>query len=279
MITLSIRCGELAPFSFAVPPEFTVQQLRQALASGSPLSRSPGVASCRLITSGRLLSDASARLSSLGLLDGSAVHVVLGSSASAAPAAPGGAAPPGLAPPASLAALLGGGGLPPPPPPPPEGAPGPKGFNRLALVGLDEEGISLIRSLFLPEVLRDVAPLLPRGAGETEAARVLRMEDFWMGAQGDDSDFAVNLAPMLADAGGGAGSMAALRTALGLPQSAPAAPQGLPPWIFHPTVFVPHTHTHTRARARALARSHPHPHTPLFLSFFSLSFFLRWRCH
>jgi len=225
MLSLSIRCGEAPPFSLSVPADFTVHQLRHALATSGPLSRSPGVSSCRLIYSGRLLAEPALRLSALGLEDGSVLHVVLGSSASSAPA-PGGAGAPAAPP--SFAALL-------PPAPPASDA---QGFDRLTLVGLQEDDIAVIRALFLPEVLRDVGPLLPRGGGETEAARVLRMEDFWMGAQGDDSDFAANLAPMLAGAGGGAGGMAGLRAALGLPAVGPAAPQQLPPWIFHPAVCV-----------------------------------------
>ena len=252
-LSLSIRCGELPPFTVEVPPDATVAAVKYALSLHPPLSSHPGVHAARLIYGGRLL-DPAQRCADLGMVDGSAVHVVLG------PAAASAAAPaPAPLPPLPFGAPFappGAGGDPPP------GAP--RGFGRLALVGLDEDNIAVLRALFLPEVLRDVAPLLPRAPGETEASRVLRLEDAWLSAQGDDSDLAANLAPLLGARGGG---MAGLRAALGL-----AAPQGgggggagavrLPPWIFHPSVCVGRA-VHAWLLLSACKERPPPPHSSL----------------
>lgn len=73
----------------------------------------------------------------------------------------------------------------------------PMGFDRLGALGLDSTQIALFRSQFLPDVQADLGSTIPLEEGETEAHRLLRMEDAWMRVQGSNSDFAANIRPIL----------------------------------------------------------------------------------
>jgi DUF2407 C-terminal domain len=73
------------------------------------------------------------------------------------------------------------------------------GFDRLRVLGLDSSQIEVIRAQFLPQVEADMGPRPDMAVqeGETEAHRLLRMEDAWMREQGPWSDFSMNLRPTL----------------------------------------------------------------------------------
>ena len=79
----------------------------------------------------------------------------------------------------------------------PHRAPAAMGFDRLDAVGLDATSIAVLRLQFLPEVQREMGPEIERAEGESEAHRLLRMEDAWMRAQGPFSDFAMNVRPLV----------------------------------------------------------------------------------
>jgi hypothetical protein len=70
------------------------------------------------------------------------------------------------------------------------------GFDRLQGLGLTAEDISVIRSTYLPDVQREMAGV-ELEEGESEAHRLLRMEDEWMRRQDAFSEFAMNLRPVL----------------------------------------------------------------------------------
>jgi hypothetical protein len=76
-----------------------------------------------------------------------------------------------------------------------------RGFDRLRMLGLDDEDVTVLRAMYLPEALERMAPLLPRGVGEPHSAYVQRLEEAWMLQQGEDSEFIANLRPRLAARG------------------------------------------------------------------------------
>lgn len=71
------------------------------------------------------------------------------------------------------------------------------GFDRLRILGLDDDQITLLRAEFLPSVREEMMPRMPLEPGETEAHRLLRMEDAWMRAQGPWSAFSANIRPAM----------------------------------------------------------------------------------
>jgi len=173
--TLNVQCAEHA-FVLSLPPHATVGALRACIAAAEPLRGVAGARDARLIFAGRLLADASATLAAAGLADGAHVQVALGvrpgsgvgaGAAAAAAAAAWGGAGGGTG--AGTGGVVGGAAA---------AAPlaAARGFDRLALLGLDADGIALMRAQFLAEVIAaDLAQ--PRHLpGETEAERLLRNE-------------------------------------------------------------------------------------------------------
>ncbi len=79
-----------------------------------------------------------------------------------------------------------------------------RGFDRLMALGLDSDDVAVLRQQFEPEVIREFGSL-PRLPGETETARLFRMEEAWLRSQGDDSPLALNLRPLLLQRTGGGG--------------------------------------------------------------------------
>lgn len=71
------------------------------------------------------------------------------------------------------------------------------GFDRLRLIGLETEAISILRSQFLNEVTSHTLPSVTRLPDETEAHRLLRAEEIWMRSQPENSEFAANIRPVL----------------------------------------------------------------------------------
>jgi hypothetical protein len=183
----------------------TVGALRAAVvsaASAPPTPPTPPGASlaARLIFAGRILLDDGAKLGDVGLTDGAFVHVSLTTSGRGAPppiSAASAAAAAAAAGPFGGAAAFGvaadGGPAPVSPPVAAER----RGFDRLAALGLADEEIAVLRTQFLPEVTRDFAALPRTSPDEPEASRLLRMEEAWLLSQRDDSDFALNLRPLL----------------------------------------------------------------------------------
>lgn len=190
-------------FPFVISATATVRDLKNELVASGELQQTStsetGSArtrvhvlpfNIRLIAAGRVLADDSAKLTDLGLVDGSFVHVALRDlhrAASAQNVAAGAAGRSSSG--ADVEQPIDGQAGP--------GRPHPfGGFDRLRLIGLSEEEVSVLRAQFLPEVQRLMPnyPLLPY---ETEARRLQRCEEIWMRQQGDDSDFAMNLRPLM----------------------------------------------------------------------------------
>ena len=71
------------------------------------------------------------------------------------------------------------------------------GFDRLQLIGLDTDDIAVLRSQFLSNVTRETLPQVQRLPDETEAHRLLRAEELWMRSQPEHSEFAANIRPVL----------------------------------------------------------------------------------
>jgi len=143
--------GERAfPVTLADGARAPVAALRAAIAAADATRGLAGVRDARLIAAGHLLADDRVGIEAAGLADGAVVHAVL----SARPGAGG---------------VGGGGGA-------ADAPDAPRGFDRLAALGLDADGIALMRSQFLRDVIAaDLAE--PRNVdGETEAARLLRNE-------------------------------------------------------------------------------------------------------
>ena len=226
----------------------TVAALRAAIASSEELRGLEGLSTARLVVGGRLLADSSAQLASAGVVDGAHVLVALSGGGGGGG---GGGLVAGTAAPAIPALQA-------------DAVRAFRGFDRLRALGLDADGVALLRSQFLAEVIEaDLAR--PRNLpGETEAERLLRNEvrfygerqracgrpssrtavalkwwrarvnyplshalchpyshyqDAWIVTQGDDSDFALNLRPLVANAGGNfAGALGGVRGGeLGIP--------------------------------------------------------------
>jgi hypothetical protein len=207
----------------ALPPSSSLLELYSAaLAALAPLPAAPpraALLSLRLLYGGRVLPAApSQTLHDARIVDGAALHALFpGAGAGAERAATAAAA-------AAASDDDGGdagGGL------GAGGAARAQGFDRLSALGLDAAQVSMFRAQFLPDVLATAEAEAPAGPGESEAARLLRLEDAWMRAQGPHSDFAVNIRPLLLSAS--AARMAALMRANGgaaplLPLAAPLQP-------------------------------------------------------
>jgi len=131
-------------------PSLTLFQFRGLISTQLSTESAIRVPSARIIYSGRVLSNDSSTLFSLNIQPESTLHLVFASG----PGGSGGNAPPEHE-------IHGD---------------SPRGFDRLLSLGLDSEGISVLRSLFLSDVLSQMGPILPRMPNESEAARVLRME-------------------------------------------------------------------------------------------------------
>jgi hypothetical protein len=197
----------------------TVGDLRRAIVASRELGALTRGRRLRLIAGGRLLADDAAPLEAAGVRDGACGHCAVGGELPPAGASAGGAAaaPAGstasaafssssTAAAASSAAAAAA-----------EEAEPTAGFDRLRVIGLAADEVAVLRILFFPEV-RPLLSSLPGLPGESEAARILRAEELWMRSQPDDSEFALNLRPLLvarrslwpqAAAGAGAGAGAA----------------------------------------------------------------------
>lgn len=222
-----------------LPTSATVAALKDAVRRSPELAGVVHGKAIRLIAMGRILSDDAAPLAAYRLAPGAVVHMVLTDAAppaAAGAAVPRSAAattaaiaaatgPRGhlgsvamapSAPPATAPADDERAGTPRAPLPAAGGehAPGVvalpdgtllrppgslRGFERLALLGLGADEISMMRGLYMREVEAAFPPaVLPPAPGEPEALRMLRAEDAWMATQHPlTSEFAVNLRPLV----------------------------------------------------------------------------------
>jgi hypothetical protein len=189
-IGLNLIVGDPISRSIPVilPSTSTVADIRRVLLSNAPQIRGRRI---RLIAAGRLLNDDRATFSSLNFVDGIHIHVAISE------ATPLGAGP------SNSNGNNSGASSSTPTAPPPEAVPT-SGFDRLRLIGLAGEEVEVLRQMFFPEVrpLLNSLPLLPN---ETEAARILRAEEIWMRSQPENSEFALNLRPILLTRRGSAG--------------------------------------------------------------------------
>lgn len=198
-----------------LPPSTTLRELYAAAVTALGAAGAPTTPGLRLLYGGRVLPAAGAQtLCDARLFDGVALHALIpveevSGEAAASPSTAGATTVPSGS--GDVAAQRVDVGV------------AVQGFDRLAALGLDAAQIGLFRNQFLPDVVADVGPMMPREAGETEAHRVLRMEDAWMRMQGPRTDFAHNIRPLLLSAS--AARMAALMRAGGAAQP----PQLLPP--------------------------------------------------
>ena len=190
-IGLNLIVGDPISRSIPVilPSTSTVADIRRALLTNLPQIRGRRI---RLIAAGRLLNDDRATFSSLNLIDGIHIHVAISE------ATPQGAGPSSTnnnnitnSGGSSLSSSSSSSPMPSAPEPVPT-----SGFDRLRLIGLAGEEVEVLRQMFFPEVrpLLNTLPLLPN---ETEAARILRAEEIWMRSQPENSEFALNLRPIL----------------------------------------------------------------------------------
>lgn len=154
-----------------VPSSGTVSSLRAAITSSVEGASSPH-RSLRLIFAGRVLREDDTPLIDLNMTHGCSVHVVMG--------------PPTVAHAAAAAVEEEA----------QDGQPR-LGFDRLRMVGLDDADVSVLRSTYLSAVVESMGPSMPLQPGESEEARIRRMEDAWIRSQPVDSEFALNLRPLL----------------------------------------------------------------------------------
>ena len=75
------------------------------------------------------------------------------------------------------------------------------GFGRLRALGIDTDGIGVLRASYYAGV-QEVVAAMPRQDGESDAAHLARAEEEWMRQQGPFSEFAANLRPLMAAASG-----------------------------------------------------------------------------
>lgn len=178
--TLSLRIllfpGDATLTLDALPASTTLLQLKTLLIGRLPVADGMRIPGARIIYGGRLLpaDQAHQTLMQLGVpTQGVAsLHVVMsgsgsGSSGTTSSSSSAGAGAPRAGEDHAAAGAEAGSAA---------GGAFSRGFDRLQLVGLDEESIAVLRSLFLPEVLTTMGPHMPREPGETEQLRVLRME-------------------------------------------------------------------------------------------------------
>ena len=125
----------------------------------------------RLISSGKLLQPAHAKLRDFNLTDGSYVHAVLSDQ---------------VRNPSAL------------PPPPTESPIAPidlsrlRGLDRLLTNGMQVDEVAAIRSAFRPQIAQ-FSTAVARLDGESSVDYMSRVEELWMLAQSSDSEFAMNL--------------------------------------------------------------------------------------
>ncbi len=75
------------------------------------------------------------------------------------------------------------------------------GFGRLRALGIDADGIGVLRASYYAGV-QEVVASMPRQEGESADAHLARAEEEWMRRQGPFSEFAANLRPLMAAARG-----------------------------------------------------------------------------
>jgi len=191
-IGLNLIVGDPISRSIPVilPSSSTVADIRRALLTNLPQIRGRRI---RLIAAGRLLNDDRASFSSLNLVDGIHIHIAISE-----------ATPQGAGPSTSNSSTNNNGASSSTPSAPPPDAVPTSGFDRLRLIGLAGEEVEVLRQMFFPEV-RPLLNSLPPLPNETEAARILRAEEIWMRSQPENSEFALNLRPILLMRRGSAG--------------------------------------------------------------------------
>lgn len=77
----------------------------------------------------------------------------------------------------------------------------PRGFERLRMLGLDDDDVAALRAMYLPLVLARMPAIVQRRADEPHDVYVHRMEEAWMLQQDENSEFIANLRPRLAARG------------------------------------------------------------------------------
>lgn len=196
-LSLTILCHERR-HTIVVPPSTTIGILKRMLKEDTLADLASGK-SMRVIFSGRMLSNESESVSTAGLRDGSIIHISLtdGPRGAHANVRSHVAIPigPGVNTTSSRATAVEGvvdGAI------DTNGAvQSPRmGFERLQAVGLNADDLAVLRATYLPDVQREMADLALQ-PNESEAHRLLRMEDEWMRRQGPFSEFAINLRPLL----------------------------------------------------------------------------------
>ena len=199
LMPITVLCQERR-FSIEVDKAWTLSLLKQRLKAGALADVTRGKL-LRLIYGGRILSNDADTLERVGIKADSVLHVALFEDRNAAlqaqrqpemhvvnlnesrdaPAAPAAG---------SDASSDSDSGQPAAP------SHNRRGFDRLRALGLTEEDVSVVRLTFLPDVQRDMAELALQ-PGETEAERLLRMEDEWMRQQDPFSAFSQNVRPVI----------------------------------------------------------------------------------
>ena len=183
--------------SIDLPPTSTVAALKEAIRHSALASVVAGKL-MRLISMGRILNDDSKSLADFRVQPGAVIHLVLSELSRTASSA----ANNNVAATAYIAAATGSAAASAPPVDPavmPAPYLAPRGFDRLALLGLGPDEISMMRGLYMREVEAAYPPeSFPLQPGEAEGSRLRRAEDLWMAQQNPlTSEFAANLRPLV----------------------------------------------------------------------------------
>lgn len=176
-VTLRIIVGEKT-FNIAVPIMTTIARLKAIIMDSNELSPLERSKIPKFIHAGRILSQDQLTLISAGIKPESCVHVVL------ADPPPGS----GLG---SIHPNNGDRNISLPGDSSESNADGLRGFDRLLILGLMEEDVSIIRGQFYADVRQSV--VVPSSWGLSESTRLLVMEEEWMNSQGPNSDFMLNM--------------------------------------------------------------------------------------
>lgn len=174
-VSLRIIVGEKT-FNITVSVMTTIARLKSLIMDApelSPLERSKVP---KFIHAGRILSQDQLTLVSAGIKSDSCVHVVLadmmnGSSSNQTNGGDRNASQ------AGDSAESNSDGL--------------RGFDRLLILGLSEEDVSILRGQFYADVRQTI--VVPSSWGLSETSRLSVMEEEWMNSQGPNSDFMLNM--------------------------------------------------------------------------------------
>lgn len=176
-VSLRIIVGEKT-FNISVPVMTTIARLKAIIMDAPELSPLEKSKIPKFIHAGRILSQDQLTLISAGVKSDSCVHVVL------ADPPPGS----GLG---SVQPISGDRSASQAAESSESHSEGLRGFDRLLILGLSEEDVSIIRGQFYADVRQSV--VVPSSWGLSETTRLLVMEEEWMNSQGPNSDFMLNM--------------------------------------------------------------------------------------